>query len=127
MTELAFTKMHGLGNDFVVIDARAGKSAAGVEISAAEAAASEGLTVDSASVVAASLRLFSAAVSPPAEDGDPAGRVGAARAFGGDFPVAPLGNFCVRCANLFAFALDDARGVPAAAAAADACSTLATR
>ena len=39
MTELAFTKMHGLGNDFVVIDARAGKPAAGVAISAAQAAA----------------------------------------------------------------------------------------
>lgn len=39
MTELAFTKMHGLGNDFVVIDARAGKPGAGVAISAAQAAA----------------------------------------------------------------------------------------
>ena len=39
MTELAFTKMHGLGNDFVVIDARAGKPAAGMAISAAQAAA----------------------------------------------------------------------------------------
>ena len=32
MTELAFTKMHGLGNDFVVIDARAGKPGAGFAI-----------------------------------------------------------------------------------------------
>jgi len=39
MTGLPFTKMHGLGNDFVVIDARRGKPAAGVEISAARAAA----------------------------------------------------------------------------------------
>jgi len=39
MTELTFTKMHGLGNDFVVIDARAGKPAAGMAISAAQAAA----------------------------------------------------------------------------------------
>ena len=39
MTELPFTKMHGLGNDFVVIDARRGKPAAGVAISAAQAAA----------------------------------------------------------------------------------------
>lgn len=39
MTELPFTKMHGLGNDFVVIDARVGKPAAGAEISAAQAAA----------------------------------------------------------------------------------------
>ena len=39
MTELPFTKMHGLGNDFVVIDARGGKPAAGVAISAAQAAA----------------------------------------------------------------------------------------
>jgi len=39
MTELAFTKMHGLGNDFVVIDARTGKPGAGLEISAAQAAA----------------------------------------------------------------------------------------
>ncbi|RZO38684.1 MAG: diaminopimelate epimerase [Rhodospirillaceae bacterium] len=39
MTELPFTKMHGLGNDFVVIDARGGKPAAGAEISAAQAAA----------------------------------------------------------------------------------------
>ena len=38
MTELPFTKMHGLGNDFVVIDARGGKPAAGAEISAAQAA-----------------------------------------------------------------------------------------
>ena len=39
MTELPFKKMHGLGNDFVVIDARGGKPAAGVAISAAQAAA----------------------------------------------------------------------------------------
>lgn len=39
MTGLPFTKMHGLGNDFVVIDARRGKPAAAVEISAARAAA----------------------------------------------------------------------------------------
>ena len=39
MTELAFTKMHGLGNDFVVIDARTGKPGAGLAISAAQAAA----------------------------------------------------------------------------------------
>ena len=39
MTELAFTKMHGLGNDFVVIDARTGKPGAGVAISAAQASA----------------------------------------------------------------------------------------
>ena len=39
MTELPFTKMHGLGNDFVVIDTRAGKPAAGVAVSAAQAAA----------------------------------------------------------------------------------------
>ncbi|MAM68476.1 MAG: diaminopimelate epimerase [Pseudomonadota bacterium] len=39
MTGLPFTKMHGLGNDFVVIDARSGKPADGVEISAAQAAA----------------------------------------------------------------------------------------
>ncbi len=39
MTELPFTKMHGLGNDFVVIDARGGKPAAGAAISAAQAAA----------------------------------------------------------------------------------------
>lgn len=39
MTELAFTKMHGLGNDFVVIDARAGKPGTGLAISAAQAAA----------------------------------------------------------------------------------------
>jgi diaminopimelate epimerase len=39
MTELAFTKMHGLGNDFVVIDARAGKPGAGIAIGDAVAAA----------------------------------------------------------------------------------------
>ena len=39
MTELAFTKMHGLGNDFVVIDARAGKPGAGIAIGDAAAAA----------------------------------------------------------------------------------------
>ena len=39
MTELAFTKMHGLGNDFVVIDARTGKPGAGLAISAAQAVA----------------------------------------------------------------------------------------
>ena len=39
MTGLPFTKMHGLGNDFVVIDARSGKPADGVAISAAQAAA----------------------------------------------------------------------------------------
>ena len=39
MTELAFTKMHGLGNDFVVIDARAGKPGAGITIGDAVAAA----------------------------------------------------------------------------------------
>ena len=39
MTQLPFTKMHGLGNDFVVIDARSGKPAAGLEFSASEAAA----------------------------------------------------------------------------------------
>ena len=39
MTELAFTKMHGLGNDFVVIDARAGKPGAGFAIGHAVAAA----------------------------------------------------------------------------------------
>ena len=39
MTELAFKKMHGLGNDFVVIDARTGKPGAGVAISAAQASA----------------------------------------------------------------------------------------
>ncbi len=35
MTELLFTKMHGLGNDFVVIDARDGKPGAGATLSAA--------------------------------------------------------------------------------------------
>jgi len=39
MTELAFTKMHGLGNDFVVIDARTGKPGHGVAIDAVRAAA----------------------------------------------------------------------------------------
>ena len=39
MTELAFTKMHGLGNDFVVIDARAWKPGAGIAIGDAVAAA----------------------------------------------------------------------------------------
>lgn len=39
MTELAFTKMHGLGNDFVVIDARSGKPGHGVAIDDARAAA----------------------------------------------------------------------------------------
>ncbi len=39
MTGLPFTKMHGLGNDFVVIDARGGKPANGVAVSAAQAAA----------------------------------------------------------------------------------------
>ena len=39
MNGLPFTKMHGLGNDFVVIDARSGKPAAGAEITAARAAA----------------------------------------------------------------------------------------
>lgn len=35
MTELLFTKMNGLGNDFVVIDARDGKNGAGATLSAA--------------------------------------------------------------------------------------------
>ena len=39
MTELAFTKMHGLGNDFVVIDARTGKPGHGVAIDGVRAAA----------------------------------------------------------------------------------------
>lgn len=39
MTELAFTKMHGLGNDFVVIDARTGKPGYGVAIDGVRAAA----------------------------------------------------------------------------------------
>ena len=39
MTELAFTKMHGLGNDFVVIDARSGKPWQDVVIDDACAAA----------------------------------------------------------------------------------------
>lgn len=39
MNELAFTKMHGLGNDFVVIDARSGKPGHGVAIDDARAAA----------------------------------------------------------------------------------------
>ena len=39
MTDLPFIKMHGLGNDFVVIDARPGKPGAGVTISADQAAA----------------------------------------------------------------------------------------
>lgn len=39
MTELAFTKMHGLGNDFVVIDSRTGKPGHGVAIDDARAAA----------------------------------------------------------------------------------------
>ena len=94
------------------------RALADAALARAESAAREGLTVDTASVVAASLRLFSAAVSPPGS---------AARACGGAFPVAPLGNFSLRCARVFAFALDDARGVHAAVAAADACSTLATR
>ncbi len=36
---LAFTKMHGLGNDFVVLDARPGRSAAGVALDGKRAAA----------------------------------------------------------------------------------------
>ncbi|PPR12341.1 MAG: Diaminopimelate epimerase [Alphaproteobacteria bacterium MarineAlpha11_Bin1] len=39
MNELPFIKMHGLGNDFVIIDARSGKPAAGIMFSAAQAAA----------------------------------------------------------------------------------------
>ncbi len=36
---LPFTKMHGLGNDFVVVDARPGRPGAGVDITEARAAA----------------------------------------------------------------------------------------
>ena len=39
MTELAFTKMHGLGNDYLFLDERAGKPGAGIAIGDAVAAA----------------------------------------------------------------------------------------
>ena len=88
----------------------------------AEVASEDGLDAYSASVVAASLRLFHAAVAPvvgigPDED----------REKPRDFPTAPLGGYGLRLARLFAFALADARGVPALAAAADACGALAER
>ena len=76
---------------------------------------------DSPSIPRPSSRRRFVSSPPPSPPGFRCARVRRRR------PVAPLGGFSLRCARVFAFALDDARGVHAAVAAADACSTLATR